>query len=54
MTSDGIRVVTVPKFATGAEVTDYSTGFNTTTAAIADGSVALTLGENPVFVEVLQ
>jgi len=45
---------TVPKFATGMEVTDYATAFNTSTLAVSNGSAALDLGENPVIVEVLQ
>jgi hypothetical protein len=44
----------VPKFATGAEVTDYSTAFNMSTLAISNGSVTLNLGENPVFLEALK
>ncbi len=53
---DGTALVTesVPKFATGAEVTGYATAFNTSSLMISNGSVTLTLGENPVFVEVLQ
>ncbi len=44
----------VPKFATGVEVTDYATAFNTQTVMVSSGSVTLTLNENPVFIEVLQ
>ena len=41
----------VPKFATGAEVTDYSSAFNTGTVAVSGGSTTLTLGDSPVLVE---
>ena len=44
----------VPKFATGAEVTDYTTAFNTSTIAISGGSATFMLGENPVLIEVTQ
>jgi hypothetical protein len=44
----------VPKFATGAEVTNYATAFNTSTLTISNGSLTFSLGENPVFMEVLQ
>jgi hypothetical protein len=45
---------TVPKFATGVDVTDYATAFNTGMLVISGGSTTLNLGENPVYVEVLQ
>ena len=44
----------VPKFATGAEVTDYSSAFNTSTVALSGGSATLTLGDSPVLVEVMR
>ena len=45
---------TVPKFAAGAEVTDYSTAFKKSTLNVSNGSLTLNLGENPVFVEAAQ
>ncbi|MBI3569752.1 MAG: hypothetical protein HY082_01420, partial [Gammaproteobacteria bacterium] len=42
----------VPRFSSGAEVTDFNTAFNKGTLSIVNGTVTLTLGENPVFVEV--
>lgn len=45
---------TVPKFSSGKDVTDYATAFNTKTVSASNGTVTLTLKENPVFVEVLQ
>lgn len=44
----------VPKFSAGKDVTDYATAFNTQTVSASNGTVTLTLNENPVFVEVLQ
>jgi hypothetical protein len=44
----------VPKFATGKDVTDYATAFNTQTVSASNGTVTLALNENPVFVEVLK
>ena len=44
----------VPKFATGAEVTEYSSAFNTGTVALSGGTATLTLGDSPVLVEVMQ
>ncbi len=41
----------VPRFASGAEVTNYATAFRTETLPVSGGSVTLTLGESPVFVE---
>ena len=42
----------VPKFASGAEVTDYPTAFRTTPLEIDDGMMTITIGTNPVVVEV--
>ncbi len=42
----------VPRFATGAEVSDYSVAFNRSTRTISSGSVTLSLGDSPVVVEV--
>jgi hypothetical protein len=44
----------VPKFSTGKDVTDYATAFNTQTVSASNGTITLTLNENPVFVEALQ
>jgi len=44
----------VPKFATGAEVTDYATAFNKSTLATSNGVLTLGLGDGSVFVEVLK
>ena len=52
--SSAIVTEVVPKFSTGAEVTDYATAFNKNTAVVSGGSVSLTLGDSPVFVEVTQ
>jgi len=41
----------VPDFSAGSEVTNYSTAFRKDTLFPINGSVPLTLGENPVFVE---
>jgi hypothetical protein len=41
----------VPKYASGAEVLDYSTAFNTNNLAVSGGSITIMLNENPVFVE---
>lgn len=43
----------VPKFASGKDVTDYNTAFKTETKSVAGGQVTVTLGDSPVFVEVL-
>lgn len=51
--SSAISTEAVPKFAAGAEVTDYSSAFNTNTLLITNGTVTLSLGTKPVFVEVL-
>ncbi|MBI5074430.1 MAG: Ig-like domain-containing protein [Nitrospirae bacterium] len=42
----------VPKFSAGKDVTDYATAFRTETVAASNGTITLTVGENPVFVEV--
>ena len=44
----------VPKFATGKEVGDYATAFTSQTVATVNGTVSLTLHENPVYVEKVQ
>jgi hypothetical protein len=44
----------VPKFSVGKDVTDYASAFNAQTILVSNGTVTLTLKENPVFVEVLQ
>lgn len=44
----------VPKFSTGAEVTDYATAFNTQTVLVSSGTMTLTLTENPVVAEVVR
>ena len=44
----------VPKFSTGRDVTDYASAFNKQTVPVSNGTITLTLNENPVFVEVLQ
>jgi hypothetical protein len=41
----------VPKFDTGAEVTEYTTAFNKTAALISRGTLTLHLGDSPVLVE---
>ncbi len=41
----------VPGFSSGTQVTDYKTAFRTDTLAVTGGTVTLTVGENPVFVE---
>lgn len=43
----------VPKFASGAEVTDYATAFTASTLVISNGTATLTLGKSPVFMEAL-
>ena len=44
----------VPKFSSGKEVTDYSAAFKTETKTVTGGQVTISLGDSPVFVEVLQ
>ena len=41
----------VPKYESGKEVGDYTTAFQTDTLVVTNGTVALTLGQRPVFVE---
>ena len=41
----------VPKYASGKDVTDYDTAFNTYIQVPKDGKVTITLGDVPVFVE---
>jgi hypothetical protein len=41
----------VPRFSTGAEVTDYGTAFRKDTRNLTNGTTVLALGENPVFCE---
>ena len=41
----------LPKFDIGAEVTEYATAFNKTTAPITGGTLTITLGDSPVFIE---
>ena len=41
----------VPMFATGKEVTDYATAFNTQTIAVSNGTATFIVGKEPVFVE---
>ncbi|MHB8882378.1 MAG: hypothetical protein ACYC69_12825 [Thermodesulfovibrionales bacterium] len=51
---NSVRVTeTVPKFPAGRDMTDYATAFRTETASVSNGSATLTLGNNPVIVEVL-
>jgi hypothetical protein len=52
--SSALITEAVPKFSTGKDVTDYGTAFNTETLLISNGTVTLTLNENPVFLEILQ
>jgi hypothetical protein len=42
----------VPSADTGQDVADYATAFTVTIFPVSDGSVTITLGEDPVFVEV--
>lgn len=42
----------IPKFDTGADVTDYSTAFTANTLSISGHSLTLKPGENPVYVQV--
>ncbi len=44
----------VPKFSSGREVTDYNTAFQQEVLTVANGTVTLNLGANPVFVEIAQ
>lgn len=41
----------VPKFATGAEVTDYANAFNRSRVATNNGTALISLGDSPVLVE---
>ena len=41
----------IPKYASGKEVMDYNTAFNTKRKDVKDGEVIITLKETPVFVE---
>lgn len=41
----------LPKFSTGAEVSDYNNAFNTQTLSIANGSISLSLGDSPVYIQ---
>jgi hypothetical protein len=41
----------VPKFSSGAEVTDYNAAFRKDTLSVISGTVTVLLGENPVFIE---
>lgn len=53
---NGARVVvteTVPRFSSGKDVVDYATAFRRDTLNASNGTIVLTLGENPVFVEPL-
>lgn len=44
----------VPKFFSGSEVTDFSTAFQKNVLNVTNGVVTLSLGANPVFVEISQ
>lgn len=41
----------IPKQATGQEILDYSTAFETETATITNGSITITLNKKPVIIE---
>jgi hypothetical protein len=43
----------VPKYESGKDVADYTTAFRTDTLVVTKGSVALTLGQRPIFIEPL-
>ncbi|MCL4476893.1 MAG: hypothetical protein M1508_11810 [Nitrospirae bacterium] len=43
----------VPKYESWKDVTDYSTAFKTETKSITNGQITVTLGDSPVFTEVL-
>jgi hypothetical protein len=43
----------VPKFSTGKDVTDYAAAFDTLSLPISNGEMKLTLGDSPVFIEVV-
>ncbi len=40
----------IPDYATGKEVTDYSTAFAAETKSVSNGKVTLTITENPVYI----
>ncbi|MBU4267666.1 MAG: Ig-like domain-containing protein [Acidobacteria bacterium] len=44
----------VPKFSAGKDVMDYATAFNTQIVSVSNGTVTLTLNENPVLVVALE
>ncbi len=41
----------IPKYLSGAQVTNFAAAFNTETRTVSNGQVSLVLGENPVYVE---
>jgi hypothetical protein len=54
ITSDRVKTTeAVPKYESGKDVIDYTKAFQTDTLVVSNGSVALTLGVRPVFVELL-
>ena len=40
----------VPKYTSGAEVTDYNSAFNTESKSVQNGQITLTLKDVPLFV----
>ncbi|MDP1853611.1 MAG: hypothetical protein Q8L26_05365 [Candidatus Omnitrophota bacterium] len=49
---DSVKITeAVPKYELGKDVSDYSSVFNTETKSVSGGSVSITLGDKPVFVE---
>lgn len=44
----------IPKYTTGKEVMDYNTAFNSETKEVINGKLTLTLGKNPVYIEIIK
>ena len=50
--SSSVRITeAIPKYTTGAKVTDYNTAFTTETKAVSNGKITITLSGTPVFME---
>lgn len=52
--SSALVTEAVPKFSTGKDVKDYATAFNIQSVSASNGTITLTLNENPVFVEIVK
>lgn len=48
----GTIIVAVPNGNAGSDVTDYATAFSESSSAIVNGTLSVTLGEYPVYIQV--